>query len=73
VCCLGPQVDHEVPLAKVLKLLGVGEGSAYISSSPLLCNELNCLFDSIKRPFGQANLRAFHQKIHVWANNNIFF
>ena len=47
-------------------LLGVGEGSAYISSSPLPCKQLNCVFDSIKRPFGQADLRAFHQ-IHVWA------
>ena len=48
-------------------LLGVGEGSAYISSSPLPSNKLSCVFDSTKRPFGQADLRAFHQ-IHVWAN-----
>ena len=46
-------------------LLGVDEGSAYISSSPLPCNELSCVFDSIKRSFSQADLRTFHQ-IHVW-------
>ena len=47
-------------------LLGVGEGPAYISSSPLHCKTANCISIQSKRPFGQADLRAFHQ-IHVWA------